>query len=632
MCIRDRFNTLPKANPTNATTKKPDDLGDLWFWYDDDESAEGNVGWGRYELKRVSYAGSSLKLSVSAQSVLLSELVRNNVYEATLAMRERTRRKGLWELLTGRRPVQRPTKAELGDFEGWQVFENTNFDANDFVYKPSTAALPGKLTFDDIMYCVRLSQLAYFGNPISFFDFFPPEREDLLLDDVWRSEVVRRNLADQARLQVTGENDDDLQLKETAYQMFMVQQCASFFNKDIKDVKDFGMSMSVEKPLGDMKLELYKPTRPLPKHVRVTPAGALAWGDKLVTIAYSKGLETEGGDVCVFFEGTNSFADVQTDLNGITMSAFDPMRDGDGPTGAKAHYGFYRTFMKLKSALHDALDDLLNRVPADKNVRLVVTGHSLGGALAQLTLGWLLLWFDEAPGREGRRFHYRAGGGDHVGIPPRCRLMCVTFGQPKVGNAALVNWMATHPLLKTTFVRAIKDVAPHGEGYLTLKEGDVVELTSSDPDASNWVGTCQRTKQMGMFPKDQTIPLRSNESRPWVKYLRIFSYYDPVPKLPPTSLGYEHLHRNAAIIDTEGELYFMPKQIAQEFEHTTDAIRDLLLKSMSIAQYHSLLIYLHRAAHFAQRITADLPTGMLAAFGDVDYQQKTRREDFLNNF
>lgn len=109
--------------------------------------------------------------------------------------------------------------------------------------------------------------------------------------------------------------------------------------------------------------------------------------------------------VVVAFRGTQpaSLANWITDLNTAKLSNYD------GIFGAKVHEGFYNAYSNLRPQLQTALQALRAKYP---NYEFLVTGHSLGGALADLAA------VDS--------FSVFGSGGN--------RLDLVTFGEPRVGN------------------------------------------------------------------------------------------------------------------------------------------------------------------------------------------------------
>lgn len=103
--------------------------------------------------------------------------------------------------------------------------------------------------------------------------------------------------------------------------------------------------------------------------------------------------------IYIVFRGTEEAKDVAADLN--TMHAdFE---------GTRVHAGFCKQFKALAEKISSALCEI---DAANKISSLYFIGHSLGGALA--TLGAV---------------HYRT-------VYPDARIVCHTFGCPRVGNTA----------------------------------------------------------------------------------------------------------------------------------------------------------------------------------------------------
>jgi hypothetical protein len=145
--------------------------------------------------------------------------------------------------------------------------------------------------------------------------------------------------------------------------------------------------------------------------------------------------------VVVSFRGTvsNSLIDWIEDLN---FSHQDPYPN---VTNAFVHDGFYKAYKALKPEVTIAVNALLSKGFA---TRLVVTGHSLGGALATLCA------VDLAP---------------TVNVP----VILYTYGSPRVGNSYFVSYFDT---LVFTSYRAVNqaDIVPH----LPMKSLDFSHVTT----------------------------------------------------------------------------------------------------------------------------------------------------------
>ncbi|PHH61629.1 hypothetical protein CDD80_1453 [Ophiocordyceps camponoti-rufipedis] len=116
--------------------------------------------------------------------------------------------------------------------------------------------------------------------------------------------------------------------------------------------------------------------------------------------------------IVVAFKGSDTLFDAHTDVSkGLVPS-------NDLCPGCFAHSGFYTALSRLRAHLEHALRAEL-RKPGRRNYRIVITGHSLGGALATLAGLWLR----------------------NRGI--RCDIY--TYGAPLVGNAALASHLSSQP-------------------------------------------------------------------------------------------------------------------------------------------------------------------------------------------
>jgi hypothetical protein len=108
--------------------------------------------------------------------------------------------------------------------------------------------------------------------------------------------------------------------------------------------------------------------------------------------------------------------------------------DGIQPSFGRVHIGFYNAFLSVRNIVERHLTALLDSVyPSNKPVRIIVTGHSLGGALATMCVAWLIQWF---------RHVYPQG------MPSTLRVLSVTFGQPKVGCEQFVQHVRGDPWFK----------------------------------------------------------------------------------------------------------------------------------------------------------------------------------------
>lgn len=413
---------------------------------------------------------------------------------------------------------------------------------------------PGFLTSSEMIYACRLSLIAYLTH-MGYDDFMPLHRETELLNKVFS---------------LDGSNE--------VHQVFLVNYVSSLFDQTrLADSglpsTTFGQSKPLQTNLEPMNLVLVKEF-----NVRFNQG----------FVARSRNLLEQGGDIVIAFQGTVDREDAFTSAQG-SSTPFEPLFDGPNAgqyacwqgrglgscCGAvsqeqlalrnkadfgRVHVGFYNAFLCVKPVIQAELEALLqNGQLNDKVVRIVVTGHSLGGALACLCTAWLMQWFG---------FVYPGG------LPSQFRLLSVTFGQPKVGNAE--------------FCRAVQQ--------------------------HEWTN---RNKETGQEAKFKTY--------------RVFSPLDPVITTPPAAMGFSHCYSMCAL--KGGSLYFLPPGFAKLSDRTNVGIKNAIDHGMSILQFHDLFCYLSNVMHFADLTRVLEDQGDLDdVFGVVDYQAQVTQPGFLERF
>ena len=85
------------------------------------------------------------------------------------------------------------------------------------------------------------------------------------------------------------------------------------------------------------------------------------------------------GDIILAFHGTQDMSDVKVDLNFPMMAT-----NSIGLKEGYAHQGFLQRYMESRESITDILQLFASEIAKDKRLNVMVTGHSLGGALAQI--------------------------------------------------------------------------------------------------------------------------------------------------------------------------------------------------------------------------------------------------------
>lgn len=144
----------------------------------------------------------------------------------------------------------------------------------------------------------------------------------------------------------------------------------------------------------------------------------------------------------VSFRGTSSWVDVLHDLD--TRSVPVDLAHSSVYRNATVHAGFRFKFFSIKNALESAIQQ-----KADKFDSLVVTGHSLGGALATLSAPYL------------------------AELLPNTKITCISFGSPRVGNEKFVEWFKSKVHSNVRLLNE-NDPVPHlplGPAYHHVSDG-----------------------------------------------------------------------------------------------------------------------------------------------------------------
>lgn len=160
---------------------------------------------------------------------------------------------------------------------------------------------------------------------------------------------------------------------------------------------------------------------------------------KLSKVLYNQETSTEGyvgydsthKQIWVVFRGTDDYADWLNDGESW-MNDFSCVSDCND---CKVHHGFNKCFESVRDDMYNAVVALVKQY---SDYSLIVTGHSLGGAMA--LLGALYL----------EQYHTELGKSPTY----------YSFGSPKVGNDNFASFAETH-ITNSYRVTHFKDTVPH---------------------------------------------------------------------------------------------------------------------------------------------------------------------------
>lgn len=127
----------------------------------------------------------------------------------------------------------------------------------------------------------------------------------------------------------------------------------------------------------------------------------------------------QGSCMYLTFRGTSSFADILSDVDIFPISL--PEGRGHGHDNVRVHSGFWHQYTSIETELEKRIHDIIHELyESDPNTefKLFISGHSLGGAIAQIATVCLADTF------------------------PSLAIICHTFGSPRVGNKAFVKWVS----------------------------------------------------------------------------------------------------------------------------------------------------------------------------------------------
>ena len=152
-------------------------------------------------------------------------------------------------------------------------------------------------------------------------------------------------------------------------------------------------------------------------------------GSRLENIIYGKKADIRAlvvhrpaeKQIVIAFSGTTTLGQAVHDLISI-RSKYTPLRGGES-NGEKVHYGFWLLYIGIRARIVDALKKTISKLKHCNIKEVIVTGHSLGGALSSY---FILDVIDIFP--------------DLIAMQSSLnKLTLIVYGSPRPGNSALAN-------------------------------------------------------------------------------------------------------------------------------------------------------------------------------------------------
>ncbi|KAK0527932.1 hypothetical protein OC834_004239 [Tilletia horrida] len=153
-----------------------------------------------------------------------------------------------------------------------------------------------------------------------------------------------------------------------------------------------------------------------------------------VYVAYAPSSNT----VVISHQGTNtsSLSSIENDID-AGLDAPGAYLTGCLPSNAQVHSGFQETFEATASGVYT---NVVNALRAHPGAHVLVTGHSLGGAISVLDHAYLSCRLPSS----GTSYS---------------SLRSIVFGKPRAGDHVWANWVDSH--LTTNHITNDDDIVPH---------------------------------------------------------------------------------------------------------------------------------------------------------------------------
>ena len=257
--------------------------------------------------------------------------------------------------------------------------------------------------------------------------------------------------------------------------------------------------------------------------------------------------------VAVAIRGTQSFQDIIVDLELRTQNVDLPPLDGVEAHDLQCHAGIWRAAESLVNPSSKLLATLNTVMAEEPEFDLVLTGHSLGGAIASaaaVLLGEYTAhpWESHGKGRWVIK--------DGCGLPAGRRLRAISFAHPATVSASLSERCSIGRVPLTLSVTLGADIIPRA-GH-----GQARELRRV-------LGALSRVRRRHALAKEGEDDARVHVSKSWWDWKAIFRAKDPdAVMLDRKERIEDQLWRLRC--DVEADLYAAVKQrhANQQFEQT----------------------------------------------------------------
>lgn len=588
-----------------------DIMGEPYFgWLNKDHYIEGG---GDYQISRVRVQDLEVKKPTLKDIAVsrVQDALRDRAIQSFALMNQAAGKKDkekqeamdpktLTKPTLAAKPYLRRLARERTEYKIKDVFKKHKHDWEEFKFGSARCGV--KLDMEDIIYCARLIYTSYLTSRTEIYECLDQHTVQQYVDPRW--EALEKEVLGGKTLQQTDVPDD---LLDKFNEYFWLKFLLTFFDQRRGEVETFGMTRPLVGAHNALKMvELAIDGDEL---ARDLSHGPIIVGNVELFVARAWWSNGEG---VISFQGTTTLSDNITNFSG-ELVPFNPFEDQSGKplkslkSGEPGvHEGYYKAFLSIRDAMMKNVEETIARFLASygaerDNFRLIVCGHSMGGALAAMTAVYLAEWYDRQPKEK---------------LPRNMRIMVQTYGQPKIGNLAFVQKYERHHLFRRVGTMA-NDVSP-------LKKGEQVFIVDSTSKAKVWKVIGEAGTEVGV-PSEAIEFLSKTRDRPRIRILRFFDLNDPIPTFPPLSLGYHHLIGESCACDSDGNMVFIPPRLSKKFDTSTTGLYRALMNrwhGFSLLSNHVATAYMYKVVKFVAKQGKGDPEYMEERFSDHQYYSR----------